>query len=220
MLKMNSIPITVVDDFIVPVKEIIDLANEVEYWPPEGEYWPGTRSKCLSELDYYLYDVIVRGVLKLFSSEEIQRYEANIYFQKVPEEYGAGWVHQDTNLFSAVLYLNECENLEGGTTIYSIKAGEDRYNRLCSYSDSKKLLLQNQDAQGYAKQGEEHNKMYLQDIVIPGKFNRLVCFDAQCYHAASSFNRGQKGDRLTLVLFFHKVMYKDKGLPLERLRRV
>ena len=221
MYRMTDVPVTIVDGFYDRPAELLDLAKEVKYYKDPENRWPGERSPCLSTVDYYTFNMLALGVLKLFSSDEVEAYRMSAFFQKVPKEFGGGWVHSDTNLFSSVLYLNPQSSQKGGTSTYNLKRGLNRYDDLSNFNLIKRKALLEWDAATYSEQGKLNNDMFTIDIQVPSKFNRLVCFDGQVPHAAGSFSEYGEEDRLTLVMFFHSVEFKNReGLPLPRTKKV
>jgi len=223
--RATAIPITIVDGFLESPQVLLDIAQETSF--VEDTNYPGARSDCLSNIDYYLYDQIVSGILRLYTSAPVLDYRATATLQKVSSKYGGGWVHRDPGLFTAITYLNSTDSPDGGTSLYKIKEtlkGNEYHKKFEEMEVLKRGILASKrrvDSGEYKKYGVLNNEMYDEVLKVPGAFNRLVCFDGHLLHAAGSYDREGPEERLTLVIFFHAVVLEGGSLlPLDRLRRL
>jgi len=223
---MTTIPFTIVDDFLDNPQEIKNYALSLKYVPePEGRS-PGKRTPFLHQINPPLYEYILRKVYNLFFEEYPVGSKVNMSFQKIEYLEGSGWPHQDTELFTFLIYLHEDdESVNCGTSIYSLKKGipyplHNQQDRLKMENFMKAKF--NQSKTG--KMSEENLKLqknfiennFEKTIDIKDKFNRLICFPSECFHSANTFNNSTHEDRLTLVGFVERIAFKGKHWPIIR----
>jgi len=212
--RRKTIPITVVDDFFSNPYTLVDFAEKQEF--ESSHFYPGTRTKCVSSLNYTIYDEIVLGILSIFSRDEVTEYVADMYFQKIPADFGRGWVHRDPNLITAVINLNNTNSLTHGTSIFEkIDILQDNGLEAKQLSNRKASLIEQEKYEDYISLGAINNKPYKKTVDISGVFNRLICFDANLLHAADSFDTKNGKDRLVLLVFMKKVSFRNDSLPLQ-----
>lgn len=222
------IPITIVDDFLDEPHQLVELANSLEFKPDSNGRWPGTRSEQLHEVSKIFHDNLVTRTMSLFQSlpdlgrtdtvhtsygtSAVGLVDCTMAFQKIPAKMHRGWIHSDNGYATGILYLSE--NTNDGTSIYTSKEG--------SLLDASHFeTKQKCNRQGYMTERDtqvqmEFNDSFEEHLNVKGKFNRLLLMP-NCYHGANSFEE-LKEDRLTLVMFFHRI--SGEPMPLERMRAV
>jgi len=209
------IPITIVDNFLDEPQSLVDLSTTLEYQPsPEG-LWPGTRSEKLHVVNGQLYDNIATRVMGLFQSlNDLERGEVDcdMSFQRVPAKFHHGWVHHDNWVYATgILYLND----NAGTSLYTRTSSKD-------FNENHVPIKMKSNLRGYMTEEEkewqaEYNNSFQKEVVVKGIYNRLLMFHGNVLHSANSFET-EEDDRLTLVMFFHRI--SGEPMPLERMRAV
>ncbi len=212
----SLVPVTACDDFFVNPDAMRKYALSLEYQKTCGD-WPGERSSPLHEVDYDLFCSVNNRIMNLFfSSVEECEYTARTYFQKIKNIYSEGWVHQDNNLLTAIIYLNPQPPLNTGTSIYNLKKDS-------LYYSPKEMHVKKQSYTTAENKKEadvallKNNSIFEETINISNVYNRLVVFDAQQFHAAQQLGVGEENyERLTLVSFFTKA---PVNMPSTRIRQ-
>lgn len=212
------IPTTVVDNFFKDPDNISSFIKSLEFTDANEKY-PGLRTKCLSEIDYGLYNSIVTKVLGIFYTfDNINvNYKTHLFAQKVDSKYKKGWVHNDyPAIFTFVIYLNKKYPLDAGTSIYRLK---NEYLTYTTYD----ILSQNIDLKEKSfkdtslintKDIDNNNNFFEETINISNVYNRMIAFDAQNFHAQNNLNYDE--ERITLVGFVEQVN-NPATLPLPRI---
>ena len=220
------IPITIVDDFLNEPHQLVELANRLEFTPDPNGMWPGTRSKPLHEVHEIFYDNLVTKTMSLFqalpdlgqSDREYSSYgssavglvDCTMAFQRIPAKMHRGWIHSDNGYATGILYLNDSD----GTSIYTSKEG--------TLLDPAHIETKTKcNLQGYMTERDtlvqmEFNDSFEEHVNVKGKFNRLLLMP-NCYHGANNFEVEEE-ERLTLVMFFHRI--SGEPMPIERMRAV
>lgn len=219
---MQTIPVTVLDNFFDDPDKVRRWALQQEYLPdPEGR-WPGLRSKQIYELDEPFFQNTCRKFFSQFyeiSKEKEIQWVVSMNFQIVHEGYDSGWIHSDEEVaqITGIIYLTPNSNLNGGTSIYREKSNllqhVHRNNQHKEDSYLNKMSIE--DAKQYK---EEHNAQYEETIRVSNVYNRLIAFDSHLHHAAQDFFGEGQDSRLTLVFFVNKLFVNNS--PVGRVRRI
>ena len=217
------IPITIVDDFLNEPHQLIELANRLEFTPDPSGMWPGTRSAELHTVSEVYYDNLVTKTMSLFQalpdlgrsetsygSSAVGLVDCTMAFQKIPAKMKRGWIHSDNGFATGILYLNDSD----GTSIFTSKKGS-------LLDPSHVETKQKCNLQGYMTERDtlvqmEFNDSFEEHVNVKGKFNRLLLMP-NCYHGANNFESDEE-ERLTLVMFFHRIA--GEPMPIERMRAV
>jgi len=219
---MQTIPVTVLDNFFDNPDKVRNWALQQEYLPdPEGR-WPGLRTKCIHELHDPFFQLTCRKFFSQFyefhEEKEIQ-WTVSMVFQIVNEEYDSGWIHsdQETSQITGIVYLSPNSNLNGGTSIYREKSNLLQHTiRNNEYKEDSYLnKMSIEDAKQYKK---EHNAQFEETIRVSNIYNRLIAFDSHLHHAAQDFFGEGQDSRLTLVFFVNKLFVNNS--PVGRVRRM
>lgn len=212
------IPTTIVDDFLDQPDEWREYAQQCAYKPTDGR-WPGFRSESLYNLNPNMAHRFMDKFLSIFYEIKMTpvTWNGNGSFQKVPPNSGAGWVHRDTPLITAILYLNKDANPNAGTSLYKPKPGNIWEMK---HLDVKKAQMLGQisaeDAEPYRL---AHNEQFINTVTVKNQYNRLLAFDGNIHHAADELNVGDD-DRLTLVFFITSISAGDLKLPSVRMQYI
>lgn len=211
-------PTIIQDNFFKDPYQIIDYAYSLEY-TDNDETYPGSRTKCLSEINYDLYNSICLKTLGLYDKttglgrgDLVPSYNIGLYFQKVPPNFGQGWIHVDYPVQSTfIIYLNPNAPLDSGTSFYQVK-NEYRPIPIDKFTDGGILeekekayqYLDNRGIKDCEEARKENNKIYEKTLDIGNVFNRFIMFDADIPHAQN--NMDYEHERLTLIGFVHSTL--------------
>lgn len=215
-------PPTQLFNFFEDPQEVIDIANQLEFYKPGGSY-PGLRTEEIHQTNPELFDYVCRKTLSVFySRHEIEEmsWRASSRFQKITHEDAmdgkTAWVHRDNlTTFTSIIYLSE-DMPDNGTGIYLPKTTGFRSNPDTVDLKHRFLMLGEEVAEeAYKQAANQHNNQYRQASYFDSVFNGSVIFDG-CYPHKAHFNIPKGQSRLTLVTFFDKLMATRFPLPEAR----
>lgn len=193
------IPTVTYDNFFRKPDLILDYANSLEYKEPPKGIYPGSRTKALHELNNNLFLEVTGKILKLLwpTTHLKINFNAQCYFQRIPKNFkNEGWVHQDHGLISSIIYLSPHKNC--GTSIF-----EPANTNYWKHTKMKRETYVTKAFDNEEKYVKENNSNFEETIHVKSRYNRIIIFDAQSYHAAQRFcEEGIEEDRLILVTFF------------------
>ena len=219
---MQTIPVTVLDNFFDNPDKVRRWALQQEYLPdPEGR-WPGLRSKPIHELDEPFFRNTCRKFFSQFyelhEKKEIQ-WVVSMNLQIVNEDYDSGWIHSDEEVsqITGIIYLTPNSNLNGGTSIYREKSNLLQHVHQ-NYEYKENSYLNKISIEEAKKYKEEHNAQFEETIRVSNVYNRLIAFDSHLHHAAQDFFGEGQDSRLTLVFFVNKFFVNNS--PVGRVRRI
>ena len=214
---MTTIPVTILDNFLDNPNTIRDWGLSLEFTPEPNGKWPGKRTSCLSKIHPPFFDYINQRVLSLFFEDSIN-YHCSLTFQLIEDYQGEGWIHQDSNTFTYIIYLSPEDEINCGTSLYDLKPEKvhiinspDENNLLSLTRQHHKTKLISPDIKNIQKQNLYSN--YTKILDVNDKFNRLLCFSAEKFHRANNLSN-TTSPRLTLIGFIHKVA--TDNLPVLR----
>ena len=209
-------PTTIVDNFFDDPMMVRKFALEQEFLPDPTYKWPGLRTNFLHNIDPKFFGNTMRQFLTLFYPPDVEcAWAATAQFQLVPKEYDQGWVHLDGALVTGIVYLNDEDIPNSGTTIYKPKTPGTGLIHGDKIEESFKHPDRTSEFEKYR---EENNNQFEESVVVKNRFNRLLAFDSHLYHAANDFkNNTNTSDRLTLVFFINKLVVDH--YPLQRSKR-
>lgn len=221
MQYMQTIPVTIFDNFFDDPNKVRTWALQQEYLPDPGGRWPGLRTKSIYELNESFFHVTCRKFFSQFYNlreEEIQ-WKVSMNFQIVGKGYDSGWIHSDENVsqITGIIYLTPNSNLNGGTSIYRENANLIQHaHRNTEYKENS--YLNKMSIEEAKKYKEEHNSQFEETIRVSNVYNRLIAFDSHLHHAAQDFFGEGQDSRLTLVFFVNKLFVNNS--PVGRVRRI
>ena len=207
------IPHTIVDNFFISPDKIKEYGLSLPFTKASDNIWPGERTACLSTINKTLYNSINLKVTSLFFdyTEKPVSFGCNLYFQKISSIYEEGWVHQDPNDITFIIYLNPNAHTDEGTSIYLAK--DVGYDSL-TYQTQKHSSFANTDLiPEYRNLRREHNSHFVETMRVSNLYNRLFAFDGYSYHAAGQFAAHDE-PRLTLIGFITNISRTDT--PIRR----
>ena len=219
---MINFPITIVDDFLGNPDLFRDFALNQEFSKSKFGNFPGKRTRPLHELNVDMYNYINAKILSLYYDLNLQKLNwVNVVTFDLMKpftndndiEKNKGWIHQDgKHTLVGVLYLSPDE--DAGTCFYD---KNQNYEIPKKYNDAKvNFYLDQNDKEKskiYYEAKKLHNDNFTETAKVKSIYNRLICYDANLYHAYDDMFK-IKNDRLTLNFFFNKI--DGDKTPLER----
>lgn len=206
-----------VDNFLKDPLSIREFALSLEYKPSPKGIYSGKRTDTLRETHKYFFHQVCTKVLDCMSIPYIE-FQADLRFHITGEEFGdSGWIHIDDNVtLAGIVYLNpQCRDINNGTSIYRLNNfeytptlnGEMRHAFMSGVDNDEVKTSVNQN--------------YTETVKIGGVFNRLVTYDARQLHAgAGYFGDTHETSRLTMLVFFNKIINPEYLTPLQRAERL
>ena len=224
---MNTIPVTISDNFLNNPNDIRNWALSLKYTSPEDGKYPGERTECLSNIDNEYYRYINRSILSLFfPSNTPTGWSATTRFQKIHNLEKEGWIHQDESVqITAIIYLSmDDPQVNRGTSLYNLKKGiihpinspsvRELYNKeLPKHYKTGKI-----EENVYKKRTEWEKRTFTKVLDINDKYNRLIAFDPVIFHANNIVNTSKLNERLTLISFFYGIQ-NPNNFPIPRYKQ-
>lgn len=204
-------PTICVDDFFPNHKEVVKFANSLNYTPAAGGEWPGTRTEPLHSVDNDFFTYATSKMVATLYPHQWREmtWRARSSFQKIDGSWqGQGWVHQDLEEVSCIIYLEGDENC--GTSLYK----QNSHTSL-KFDNQEDKKLQNKNPhrltnKEFKKACEENNERFTKTVSFESIPNRCIMFDSSQFHAVNNFNNHKKGNRLTMITFF-EAFYRNDG---------
>jgi hypothetical protein len=202
--------VTVIDNFFKDPDSIVEIANNLEFYPNSDGAWPGRRTKLLHEVEPEFFEFFGQKLHSIFHENIPSYWAISCSFQKVmpfhEDPYNpknCGWIHNDDSNFGGVIYLTRNPEPDTGTSIYQEKKGFSL--QTSEMMNAKRDLYLNKGditEDEYIKQYTKVNEQYEETICISNVYNRLILFDKGSHHGVRTF--GTK-ERLTLAFFSHHI---------------
>ena len=214
---MITIPVTILDDFLDNPNTVRDWGLSLPFTSsPEGR-WPGKRTECISQIDPYYFEYINQKILSLFF-ENRHNFSCSLHFQLIEDYQGTGWIHQDKNLFTFIIYLSQENEINCGTSIYNLNKNTHSPIDLLNNSQISNLqnlhhLEKNLTPQQQKIKSTYETSSFNKTLDIKDKYNRLLCFSSETFHSANNFSNNDS-PRLTLIGFIRKISIEN--LPVTR----
>ena len=206
---MNTVPVTILDNFFDNPDEIRDWALSLDYNFDQTPKFPGKRTENLNLINPPFYKYVYRKIFSLYYNEDIN----NINFENVGylgfhlNEHleGSGWIHQDPNLITFIVYLfPDQEDVNRGTSLFELKKSHHftDINIEKYFSIARKHYRTNKLSSQEQEYKTQYQREYFKEILnIKDKYNRFISFDPKVYHANNNISISSKQDRLTLIGF-------------------
>ena len=202
------IPSIIVDNFFTNPDKIRELALSLDYNEDRPTY-PGVRAAIPEP---YRQQIIEKILSLLFNlNNERVEWDIDLKFQKITKDHKGGWVHQDAELFTVIIYLSP-ESLENeGTCIYEPLIKEKDFIhqddiRLKSFANNFSTEKEN-------KQRLLFNSQFKTTLEVKNKYNRLFMYPGLLWHGVPEYT----SDRLTLIMMVNKL--NCNPLPLDRIQK-
>jgi hypothetical protein len=208
-------PFLCIDNFFEDPKKILNFSASLDFTSDPNGRWPGFRSPETNKinLNFFKYSTTkMISVLYPMCYKQLT-WKACQYFVLIKNNHMLqSWVHSDEpSEFTTIVYLT---NEEVGTNIYDHKQFHSKFE----YKDVKESYFKgNIDKEQAIEAQKNHLKDFTPTIKFTSKFNRMILFDASCYHAPENLI----GDhRLTLITFFTQLTGDSIKYPLTEMRRI
>jgi hypothetical protein len=218
---MNTIiPTTVVDDFFEDPDSIRAFGLRQQYQRDQEGRWPGSRAMDLNQLNSQLFTHVASRLLSVFwdITATPVHWRAHGTFQRVTNNYAAGWIHQDADsLLTAIVYLTPNAPLTSGTSIYRRKDITVPIPEAWDQAKRQGYLTGQMDTAEYLHARDATNRCYEETLQVNNVYNRLLIFDSRLYHGVRAFDTGEE-DRLTLTMFFTTIGTPVLS-PIQRMNR-
>ena len=204
---MNVIPATILDGFLENPNAVRDWGLSLEFSSELNGKWPGRRTECLSTIDPSFFSYINNKVLSLFF-ENNPKFQTQLYFQLIENTLGEGWIHQDPNLFTYIIYLSPENEIDCGTSLYELKPTL-HYSLTPSFIRSNTHIPQLRNDHhktglfppNLQKSKNQHDTTFFNKILsVKDKYNRLFAFSSENFHSANYLSNNFL-PRLTLIGF-------------------
>ena len=220
---MITVPVTILDNFFENPYSIREWALSLKYEPHPFNQWPGGRTECLSKINSKFYNYVNQKVLSLFFENYIYLdYKGDLHFQMLDQYNGTGWIHQDPNVYTYIIYLTDNTNINCGTSLYKLKS--TKYYPISNENEGlfeQNRLIHHKEKQmpdNVLQQKQEYDNFSYEKVLdIPDYFNRLLIFPAEHPHAAN-FLGDSNLSRLTLIGFVEDI--STSKLPIVRSKKV
>jgi len=216
---MQTIPVTVLDNFFDDPDGVRKWALEQEYFKDPAGAWPGKRTLPLDRLNLPLLEHLSRKYFSLFFNfdKEDVHWKIDACFQMIDKHAGSGWVHHDSpQRISGIIYLSPGADLNSGTSIFRRKDGA----RITNFERVNKIRMASYRGEVTSAEADtirlEDREVYEETIKVSNVYNRLLTFDSYLHHSAQEFFGEDIDSRLTLVFFITKLM--SDRTPVGRLR--
>lgn len=210
----------IADNFFDDPDDIYRFSNEQEYGYCNTGHWPGQRTIELGRKYPDFSDYLVKLLFKhgrfIYNTPKT-KIRINSYFQRIQpfsnnplDLANKGFIHHDYGEWetqknngmvthTAVVYLNQPEDIFAGTTIYQLKENIDSIY----YASEIKvpLLTKKMKTEDFDEKMQKHLDQFTEDYDCKNKFNRMFSFDSKQYHGVKTFYSESTAPRLTLISF-------------------
>ena len=124
-------PVTIVDNFFEDPDGVVELAENLKWYPPTKGNWPGERTKQLHAEDNRFFNYFGEKLHYLYHDKIPNYWEMQTHFQKIKpfskdkwDKRNQGWIHSDVDTwFGGIVYLTKDPEPDTGTSVYHVKKG-------------------------------------------------------------------------------------------------
>ena len=174
-MSAKLFPTSIVDDFFEQPDIIRSYALKQEYKKCDVGFFPGKRTKCLSEINPTYYDYSCRKFMSLFYDFDLAPVEWKIStnFQIIEpwdiDIANQAWVHIDGNtIVAGLVYLSPDADLNSGTSIYR---GKPNCQVDMEIDERKPFHKDNVFNDDYVIKLKQHSDMFEETITIKNVYN-------------------------------------------------
>ena len=201
---MLLFPTLCVDNFFNTPDQVLAIAKECPMEKTQTR--PGTRSPCLSQINFDFYNYVNTKLIRVFYPSKDFSYSATTHFQSTfpDDNILDGWVHLDNDyMFTAIVYLNHCNV---GTSIFTKRneftvpdnRGDVKHNYFKKHES-----MDNPERLEVKEVRDKVNSQFDESIIVKGRYNRMMCFDGNSYHSIQDGICDE--ERLILISFIKDV---------------
>ena len=193
------------NNFFNNADRIIDFASSLDYNFTDKSF-PGTRTENLSTLNdnsciefsnmfaQKLVNEVYTNITSM--SIDIRFHKYPLYSQDKLNPINSGWVHTDHEMLAGVLYLNEVNDFDSGTSLYTPNNSILPPNVIREAFNVNPLETDNAL---YVEHLQKHNGQFSETLKAGNLFNRLITYDSKIYHKPNNYFIGNNDNRLTLL---------------------
>jgi hypothetical protein len=214
-------PTICVDNFFDEPEKVKQFSDTLKFNKDPLGKWPGERTDLLHEVNkefVYFTTKKIMSILFPMNHSDIKS-EVEQTFQKINGNIykNKGWVHRDTpKELTAIVYLSN--HLKCGTSLFKPKK---IFNKCINTNFKEEFYKEESKITAENKYLNENNDQFEKILTMDSRFNRLIIFDSNNYHAAEKFNEENiNEDRLTLITFFNNISGNHNKYPLTEMKRV
>jgi hypothetical protein len=214
-------PTICIDNFFNNPEQVIKFSKTLKYEKSHDGKWPGERSNMINILDKGFINTTTKKIMAVLFPVNYKNMTWNLelYFQKINGKLykNKGWVHNDApQEFTAIIYLSN--HKECGTSLYVPK---NFFSDSINGNFKEKYYMNIEEQIDVNKYLDENNNRFEKTLTINSKFNRLIIFDSNNFHAAEQFNEESiEEERLTLICFFTNISGNINKYPISEMRRI
>lgn len=208
----DDIPITIIDDFFSDPSIILECANSLDYYKPDGGNYYGERTKSLWEEDKVLASYITTQLSHIFFKNPCNdsvEFNLDLRFQrmnKTEEGFDKGWVHDDGGFATAIIYLKPDPDPNSGISFF---------NAVVDQPDMEGSLVKHKfystgDSSDYKKNFDLHHRQFVKTVDVSNRYNRCVIFGKGQLHAG---NYSTTDSRLFLIVSIESALVDSSKSP-------
>ena len=214
-------PTICVDNFFEEPEKVKQFSDTLIFNKDPLGKWPGERTMLLHEINKEFFEFVTKKIISILfpinyrdmtwqARQMFQKINGNIYKNK-------GWVHTDSpNELTAIVYLSK--HLKCGTSLFKPKKF---FNNAINNNFKEEFYKEENKITEENKYLNENNERFEKIHTMDSRFNRIVMFDANHFHAAEKFiEENISEDRLTLITFFTTISGNYNKYPLTEMKRV
>ena len=184
------------DNFFEDPDKIVDFSKTLSF--SKTNKVRGVRSPCLHEINKNFFNYVnLKIINNIYPGLGSVEFNASTFFQESIQDICDGWVHEDDNLITSIIYLTKKGT--SGTSVYKKKKEYDLTLQPDKYEYFKNPESKNQEE--ILKKKNENNNKYRKTITFSGDYNRLVAFNGRTPHAADVNLNSE--NRLILISFIN-----------------
>lgn len=209
---MNNFPVTIVDNFLDNPQYFRNYGLSLNFTTSPDYNWPGKRSKTLDQLDESLYRYINYKVLALLFDNFLNLgFKCLLQYQIIENNPHPGWIHEDFNIYTFIIYLTPETNVNCGTSLYKKNPTNLGYIRQSEEAKLEQELRLKHHKTNILTQEEEltkakiENKFFTKTLDIKDVYNRLIIFPGNIPHSANYLSSDSNSSRLTLIGFVYDI---------------
>jgi hypothetical protein len=199
--------------------KILEFAESCTFYKEPNAGYPGVRTDCLSRINKNLFNYSCRKVISLiYGDRDNVSFAAENSFQAIKKEDLAhtkeGWVHEDRNVLTAIIYLSKYNN-DAGTSIMKPKVEFYAPNEQITQQKKKIYSGEIKDVDVAEEAKNKNNENYEEMMRHNSEYNSMIAFDARLAHKAN-FDFDDNTTRMTQIIFFHDIRAPWYPIPSQR----
>jgi len=214
---MKYFPATCIDDFYTDPDTVRQMALGQEFEASSDGKWPGKRTSAIHTWNRPFFDMFCERLFSIYFDLDRSslKWKVDTSFQLIMpfdtdpgSPKNTGWIHTDGHncVFAGVIYLTPGIQSASGTSIYNLRPNclEQINQNHAAMVHTKRNFFKNAIDDGFDQGIQEHNSYFEESARFNNRYNRLVSYDGETWHAANSYHSiGEP--RLTQVFFVDRI---------------